>query len=75
MSTPNKKRSKSDANVVLKYSGMAFQMAFIIGLGVFAGMKLDEHFGNDKPYLTAVCALLALPIAFYVSLKDILTGK
>ena len=71
LSTPNKKRSKSDANAVLKYSGMAFQMAIIIGLGVWAGMKLDEHFGNETAYLTALCALLALPVAFYVSLKDL----
>lgn len=72
MSTPKKKRSKSDPNAVLKYSGMAFQMAIILGLGVYAGMKLDEHFGNETPYLTALCAIIAFPIAFYVPLKDLL---
>jgi len=51
---------------------MAFQMAIIIALGVFAGMKLDEHFGNETAYLTALCVLIALPIAFYVSLRDLL---
>jgi len=51
---------------------MAFQMAIILGLGVYAGMKLDEHFGNETPYLTALCAIIAFPIAFYVPLKDLL---
>jgi len=51
---------------------MAFQMAFILGLGVFLGMKLDSHFGMEKPYLTALCAILAFPVAFYVSVKDLL---
>jgi len=51
---------------------MAFQMAFILGLGVFLGMQLDSHFGTEKPYLTALCAILAFPVAFYVSVKDLL---
>jgi len=51
---------------------MAFQMAAILGIGVFIGIKLDEHFGTEKPYLTALCAIIAFPIAFYTSVKDLL---
>ena len=50
---------------------MAFQMAFILGLGVFIGTKLDAHFAFDKQYLTALCALIAFPIAFYIPLKGL----
>ena len=70
--SPNKKSKPNDANSVLKYSGMAFQMAIILGIGVFVGVKLDEHFGTEKPYLTALCAIIAFPIAFYTSVKDLL---
>ena len=68
---PPKKKSKRNANDILRYSGMAFQMAFILGLGVYIGTKLDAHYGFDKQYLTALCALIAFPIAFYIPLKGL----
>ena len=51
---------------------MAFQMVIILGIGVFIGTKLDEYFGTEKPYLTALCAIIALPVALYTSVKDLL---
>lgn len=47
-------------------------MAIILGIGVFIGVKLDAHFGTKQPYLTALCAVIAFPIAFYSSVKDLL---
>ncbi len=53
-----------------RYSGMAFQMLFIILLGVFFGKKLDAHFQTEKPYFTMGLSLFAVFAALYISLKD-----
>jgi F0F1-type ATP synthase assembly protein I len=59
----------------LKYSGMAFQMGAIILVGALAGRKLDGYFGLPRPWCTIVLSLLAIFLALYVSLKDLITGK
>jgi len=46
-------------------------MMAIIGLGIFIGKKLDAHWEFEKAVMTAVCALLALFLAFYLILKDV----
>lgn len=50
---------------------MAFQMAVIMGLGVFAGKKADEYFGFEQSFMTALGAILGLILAFYLILKDL----
>lgn len=70
--TEKSPRKKENPNAVLKYSGIAFQLAIYLGIAVFIGQKLDEHFTTEKPYLTALCTIIALPIAFYATLKDLL---
>lgn len=67
-----KSPSKKNTNEALKYSGMAFQLVLVLGVAVFIGQKLDAQFAFEKPYLTALCAILALPLALYSILKDIL---
>lgn len=57
-----------------RYSGLAFQMAIIIALAVFGGLKLDEHW-NTKPIFTVVCALLGIAVALYTVIKDFLPKK
>ena len=59
-----------------KYAGMGFQMAAIIGLGTYAGVKLDHHFGLKKfPAFTLSLSLLSIVGAIYFSVKDILKKK
>ncbi len=58
------------ADAYLKYSGMAFQLVAAILIGVFIGKKLDAYFQFDRPYMTAVSALLFLLAGLYLSLKD-----
>jgi F0F1-type ATP synthase assembly protein I len=60
---------------VLKYAGMAYQMAFLLAIGAYIGIKLDDYFKTKSPYFTAVCVLLFLIIAFYLTLKDIIFKK
>jgi len=54
---------------------MAYQMAFLLAIGAYIGIKLDDYFKTKSPYFTAVCVLLFLIIAFYLTLKDIIFKK
>lgn len=54
---------------------MAFQMAVMLGLGAYIGVKLDQHFHTKMPYLTAVSVLIFLFAAFYLVLKDLIIKK
>ncbi len=65
------KKSGKHPNVALKYTGMAFQMVIIIGLGVYVGKRLDAYWQFEQAIMTALCALLALGLALYLILKDV----
>ena len=64
-------RNKSKANVALKYSGMAFQMAMIMLGGIFLGKYLDKYFETGSDIFTAILAIFSVGIALYMTLKDI----
>lgn len=73
MSLPAKKKAQytRSLNSYARYSGMAFEMFFIIAAGAFGGVKLDEWL-HTKPILTLTCSLLGVTIAFYVIIRDVL---
>lgn len=68
----SKNKKKHNPNEALKYSGMVFQMAAIIGVGLFIGNKLDAYYGIEDQYITLVCILFFGFLAFYVVLKDLI---
>lgn len=43
-------------------------------LMIWGGYKLDEHF-DKKPVFTITLTLLSIPVALYLSLKDLLKKK
>lgn len=53
-----------------RYSGMAFQMIFIILCGALLGQYLDKTFQLEKPLWTVFLSLIAIGMALYVALKD-----
>lgn len=67
-----KQKPKQQPNTALRYSGMAFQMAIIIGLGTFIGRKIDDNIQAEKPWFTILFAIIFLFIAFYLTLKDLM---
>lgn len=70
--TKQKKKQKK-INDVAKYTGIAFQMVVIILLGVFGGIKLDEKVtGIEFPLFTIIFSLLAIGLALYYTIKDLL---
>jgi uncharacterized membrane protein len=72
-----KKQPKKQAslNSYMKYSGIAFQMIVIILIGVFGGMKLDKWLKPRLPIFTAVLSAVAVVIAIYFSIKELIRIK
>jgi F0F1-type ATP synthase assembly protein I len=62
---------KNNINTFAKYSGLAFEMVFIIGAGVFGGIKLDQVF-NTSPIFTVILSFIGVILAIYFAVKDLL---
>jgi uncharacterized membrane protein YfcA len=71
----NHPKRKQQIDNALKYSGIGLTLAVTMGVGAFIGMRLDNRFQFEKPYLTALCTVLALFAGLYLSLKDLLFNK
>ena len=69
MSQPKPPKRSNPLNSYAKYSGVAFQMIVIIGLGTYGGMKLDEAFPNKYQAYTLVLSLVSVIIAMYVAIR------
>ena len=54
---------------ILTFAGMGMQLAVAIGLGVIAGLKVDEHFRWEQPLGTAFFGLLGLAAGMYQVLR------
>jgi ATP synthase protein I len=76
METKQNKQPQKPLNDYAKYSGLAMQMAAIIGGGCYGGYKLDEYVGNkETPIYTIVFSLVSIALAMYVVLKDFIKPK
>ncbi len=58
-----------------RYSGLAFQMFAIIGLGIFGGVKLDQWLKIGFPVFTVLLAILSVAAAIYTAIKDLLKNN
>ncbi len=66
------KNPKKSMNDYAKYSSIAFQMVFIILVGVYIGVKLDEWLTNGLPVFTLIFSLLSVSLAIYYVIKDLI---
>jgi F0F1-type ATP synthase assembly protein I len=53
-----------------RYSGIVFQMAGIILVTVWGGVKLDKLTGWHTPVFTIVLSLLGVTAAIYTAIKE-----
>ena len=67
---PLKKTTEQTTSFV-QFSGIAFQMLGTIGLGVWAGMKLDEWQHNPRPIWTIVLSLTAIGASLYLFIRQL----
>lgn len=64
-----KQVTKPDSKL-LYYSGLAFQMIGLLGLAVFAGIRLDRWTGWSFPLFIMLLPLLALGVILYQVVRD-----
>lgn len=65
-------RSKQSLNALGRYSGMAFQIAAAIILGVLAGRWLDGKFPMKTPIFTPMLTILGVFVGVFLVIKDVL---
>jgi F0F1-type ATP synthase assembly protein I len=65
------RKKNNPLNTYAQFSGIAFQMIAIIGLGVYLGVKLDEKYPNTYKLFTIIFSLLAIGIALYSVIRQV----
>lgn len=62
---------KQPLNAYVKYSGLGFQMAGIIGAFAYVGYKLDQSQNTSMPIYTAILSLVGVAISLYFIFKGL----
>lgn len=63
--------NKDQINDYLKYTGLAFQMLAVIGLSVWAGLKLDQRFMGGKPIFLIILTFLGIFGSIYTLYRSL----
>ncbi len=66
------KKEKRALNAYARYSSIAFQMLVIMLAGVFGGRELDKWVEWDFPVFTLMLTILAVFLAIYFVIKDLI---
>jgi F0F1-type ATP synthase assembly protein I len=69
------KKGQKAVNNYLRYSGLGFQIAGTIGVGVFIGYKLDEWQQTSQPYYTLTFSVVFLFLGLYFGLREFMKKK
>ena len=72
---PQEKNPKEQLNSYAKFSGLVIQMAAIIAIGTFIGLKLDEHYPNEHDYFTLGCSLFSVLASIVYVIKRIIADS
>lgn len=67
MQTP---KPSQPVNNALKYSGVGFQIVGTAVFGFFLGLKADQWLHTEKPYFTALLAILFTFAGLYLGLRQ-----
>lgn len=70
-SKKQKQNRRDRINAYARFTGVAFQMIAIIGLGTFGGVKLDEIYPNKYSTFTIICSLASVGVAIYYVIKQV----
>ncbi|WP_326990544.1 AtpZ/AtpI family protein [Chitinophaga sp. 212800010-3] len=70
MENQSSRKPNNRNNLLVRYAGLAFQMMVTLGLGVFAGYKLDQRIGWRFPVFLIIFSLIALAILLWQIIKD-----
>ncbi|WP_184547958.1 AtpZ/AtpI family protein [Mucilaginibacter sp. FT3.2] len=67
----NKDNEGGGLNTYAKFSGIAFQMVVVIGIGAFAGYKIDEATNHQTKWVTALLSLVGVFISLYIVIRSL----
>ena len=70
-----KQPDKKKPNSIIRYSGMGLQMGAIMLLGAYGGMQIDKHFEIKNNIFTAILTIIAVVLAVYITIKDLIKNK
>ncbi len=71
--TPLKhQKQKKQVDDFIRYSGLAFEMIAIMGIGVLAGVKIDQWLDLDFPAFTLGLMILSVVGAVYHAIRRFL---
>ncbi len=71
MAKNDSEESRKASSGYIKYSAAAFQMLAVIGLSVYAGIKLDDHFQHELRWITALLGIVGVILAIYFLIKQL----
>jgi disulfide bond formation protein DsbB len=71
MKKTDKDNKPEPVNNLVRYSGLFFQMFFIIGIFAVGGYKVDEAADNKQMIYTAILSLIGVIVAIYHVLKEV----
>jgi Sec-independent protein secretion pathway component TatC len=66
------RKSKKKVDHLIGYTGLAFEMAVIIGAGAFLGVKIDQWLGWKFPAFTMFLLIMAVVAAIYHAVRKFL---
>ena len=65
-------KPKKKLDDFIRYSSLAFEMIVIMGIGVFAGVKIDSWLGLSFPVFTLGLMILSVIGAIYHAIRKFL---
>lgn len=69
------KKKSNQLNSYARFSGLVIQMAAIIGVGTFIGIKLDDKFPNEHNLYTLILSLTAVIASIYYVIRQIIAAS
>lgn len=68
---PKPKKKSSSTDKYIKFTGIAFQLALLLFLAIWAGGKVDVMMNNKQAYMTALFVVLAFSGFMYSLFRDL----
>ena len=72
MNQNNPLKPKKQLDDFIRYSSLAFEMIVIMGIGVLAGIKIDQWLNLRFPVFTLVLMILSVIGAIYHAIRKFL---
>ncbi|MTE27232.1 AtpZ/AtpI family protein [Winogradskyella ouciana] len=69
------KDQKDKLNTYARFSSIALQMFAIIGVGTYAGVKLDEYYPNEHNLYTIILSLLSVVLSIVFVIRRIIAAS